>query len=266
MIITQGFEAVIIGAHNRNVLIIDGLQGPLEITASITGIDKFYRHSIKPFEGRVKFPVQGVSRQIYRKLLNYVDPFDYSADVVYANSAAYHFAAMMVVLYDGFSQVNMSARIINGALQIGDGVFDDYVGSVLTFLPCTAYVAPINQDPVAFNDTFCIEQGNVLTGNVLAANPVNSDYDYDGDTLSVTTFVVGSTSYTIGVDNFVATYGTIRIESSGALTYTPSPSFVGDFILNYTITDGNGGSDNAQVIITVKQVGLFADNFADNYE
>jgi hypothetical protein len=266
MIITQGFESSIIGSNNRNTLILDGVVGVLNISAALTGLSNVYEFKLIPFDGRVKLELEAITRQLYTKVVNYIDPFDYSGDVTYGTSSAYHFAAMSIVLLDDISQINLSCRVINGSLQIGDGLFTEYLGTALSHLPCPNYTPLANEDPIAFNDTFEGEQGGVISGNLIAANPLYVDYDPDGDPLNVTTFVVSGTSYSVGSLHTLPSIGTIQIDSSGDLTFTPNSLYVGSFNLNYTITDGNGGSDNAQVDIIIIEEGIYAEQYQTQYE
>ncbi len=93
--------------------------------------------------------------------------------------------------------------------------------------PCS----PINNDPIAINDTISVFNNNSITISVL-----NNDYDPDGDALLI---CVTSTQN-----------GLVTI-SGNVLIYTPNSEFVGTDSLTYTICDGNGGSAQATVYITV---------------
>ncbi|MDP2524432.1 cadherin-like domain-containing protein, partial [Neptunomonas phycophila] len=65
---------------------------------------------------------------------------------------------------------------------------------------------------------------------------LGNDTDPEGDTLSIT-----------GVSN--PTNGTVVLNADGTITFTPDADFVGEATYDYTITDGNGGTDTATVTI-----------------
>lgn len=95
-------------------------------------------------------------------------------------------------------------------------------------------VGPLNQPPVANDDSATVIRGGSVTVDVLS-----NDNDPDGDSLTITSHTNGS-------------HGTVSNNGNGTLTYThdgttghSSDSFT------YTISDGNGGSDTATVAITV---------------
>jgi hypothetical protein len=47
------------------------------------------------------------------------------------------------------------------------------------------------------------------------------------------------------------TGGTVTVNPDATLTFTPNPGFTGTVDFPYTISDGNGGTDTAQVVITI---------------
>ena len=112
---------------------------------------------------------------------------------------------------------------------VNDGVFDSAPGTV------TITVTPVNDAPVAVDDTATVpEDGTVTTGNVLL-----NDTDVEGDPLTVA-----------GVTNSV--FGATVIDNGdGTFTFTPRPDFFGTDWFDYIVSDGNGGSDQGTVAITV---------------
>ena len=100
----------------------------------------------------------------------------------------------------------------------------------------TVTVEPVNDDPVAEDDTASTDEDTAVTIDVLA-----NDADVDvADTLTVQ-------SVTDGADGTVANNGT-------DVTYTPDPNFSGTDTFTYVVSDGNGGSDTATVTVTVAAV------------
>jgi hypothetical protein len=96
----------------------------------------------------------------------------------------------------------------------------------------TVTVTGENDPPVAVNDTFSVDEDS--TANIL--NVTANDTDPDGDTLTVTAANASSGTAT---------------PSGGNVVYTPVANFVGQVTINYTISDGNGGTDSAIATVTV---------------
>ena len=96
----------------------------------------------------------------------------------------------------------------------------------------------LNDAPVAADDTFTTNEDVALTDSVLS-----NDSELDGDTLQVnTTPVVGPVN------------GTVGLNADGTFTYTPNANFFGSDTFTYEVTDGNGGTAQATVNITVGSV------------
>lgn len=95
---------------------------------------------------------------------------------------------------------------------------------------------PINQPPEPLNDLLETEQGNALTGNVLA-----NDSDPDGDLLSVAN--IGKLD--------TAELGAVEIAADGQFTYAPPGDFHGVDWFTYSVTDSHGEAASAMVSIDV---------------
>ncbi len=99
-------------------------------------------------------------------------------------------------------------------------------------------VVPVNDEPVASDDSASTAPGTPVTINVLA-----NDSDPDGDTLLV--------DWTWPASN-----GTVTINANGTVTYTPNPGFQGIDSFYYSIHDSPTGSsflsDSALVTVTVQ--------------
>ncbi len=109
-----------------------------------------------------------------------------------------------------------------------------------------------NDAPVAVNDVNTTPEDTPVSGNVLT-----NDSDPDGDALVVTQFLVDGdvTVYLPGDVATIAGVGTIVINSNGGYTFTPDPDYNGNIpTVTYTISDGNGGTDTADLNITVTPV------------
>ncbi len=98
-----------------------------------------------------------------------------------------------------------------------------------------------NPAPVAQNDSFSINEGQSLTGSVLANNGNGVDSDPDGDPLTVSP-VSGPA------------HGTLTLNTDGTFTYQPAAFFNGTDSFTYQISDGNGGVSTATVTIRIAAV------------
>ncbi len=96
----------------------------------------------------------------------------------------------------------------------------------------TITVNPVNDSPVAVDDTAQTAEETTMEVNVLA-----NDVDVDGDSLTIT--------------SASASHGGVIISETQTLVYTPQQNYFGSDIINYSISDGNGGTDSAQVMMTV---------------
>ena len=67
---------------------------------------------------------------------------------------------------------------------------------------------------------------------------LNNDTDADNDILEVS--------------SVNASFGEVIVNNNNTITYTPNLNYAGNDTINYGITDGQGGSDSAQVLVTVK--------------
>jgi VCBS repeat-containing protein len=96
----------------------------------------------------------------------------------------------------------------------------------------TVTVNAVNDGPVAADDAISTDSDTAITIDVLS-----NDSDIEGDSLNVTSATAGN--------------GTVSINVDGSLNYTANADFVGTDTISYEITDGNGGTAAASVIVTV---------------
>ncbi|WP_137823738.1 retention module-containing protein, partial [Pseudomonas sp. D(2018)] len=113
-------------------------------------------------------------------------------------------------------------------------IVDDGKGGTDTIV-VTIGVNPVNDAPVAANDgPTAVTEDTPATGNVLT-----NDSDSDGDTLTVTQFTVGGTTYTAGQTANLTGVGTLVINANGSYTFTPAPNYSGPVpTATYTVSDG----------------------------
>lgn len=120
-----------------------------------------------------------------------------------------------------------------------------------------------NANPIAQNDTATTKEGVSVTSNAFAndSDPNGNPLTITAATQGATTLVVnGSTPNTVsGVDsagNPVANAGTLVLNPNGTYTFVPAAGFTGTINpVTYTISDGNGGTDTANIYITVVGAG-----------
>ena len=124
----------------------------------------------------------------------------------------------------------------------------------------TIDVSAVNDAPVADNETNTATEGtNLNARNGGSDDVLIGDTDVENDNLTVTEIRIGSTegSGTSGsVGSFLnGTYGKLKIRSNGSYKYVPNDVLgateTGVDWFNYTVSDGNGGTDTATLKITV---------------
>lgn len=105
----------------------------------------------------------------------------------------------------------------------------------------TVTVTPVNDAPVAQNDTATTPEDTPATLDLLA-NDTDVDLAQEGDTLTITQ-VTG------------ALHGTTQVAPNGkTVLYTPAANWHGAETLTYTMQDAAGETDTAQVAMTVTPV------------
>jgi VCBS repeat-containing protein len=112
----------------------------------------------------------------------------------------------------------------------------------------TVNVTPVNDPPVAVNDTFITDE-NIPVSVTVKAN----DSDVEGNTLTITQ--VNGTNITAGGAAVTVTNGTVSLNAAGTqLTINPTSGYNGPASFTYAISDGNGGTATATVSGTVRPV------------
>ena len=92
-----------------------------------------------------------------------------------------------------------------------------------------------NPAPTAANDAATTAEDSPVRIVVLA-----NDVDPDGDPLSVVAANAG--------------HGSVVVNADGTLSYTPDRDFNGNDVIVYTISDGQGGTASASVLVTITPV------------
>ncbi|WP_049536111.1 Ig-like domain-containing protein, partial [Vibrio harveyi] len=136
-----------------------------------------------------------------------------------------------VAIVDG-KLVFTPAENFNGDATISYTISD---GQLTDDATVAVTVNPVNDAPVAVNDTVSTDEDTAVTIDVLA-----NDSDPENDTLTITAASVP------------AEQGTVTIVD-GKLEFTPAENFNGDATISYTISDGQL-TDDATVAVTVNSV------------
>ncbi|MFM7322811.1 MAG: Ig-like domain-containing protein, partial [Armatimonadota bacterium] len=113
--------------------------------------------------------------------------------------------------------------------KVNDGTVDSNIATV------SITVNPVNDNPVADDDTASTNEDLSVDIDVL-----DGDVDVDGDTLSIQS--VNDPAH--GSASIVA----------GKVRYTPDANWNGTETFDYTVSDGNGGTDTGTITVTVAPV------------
>ena len=113
---------------------------------------------------------------------------------------------------------------------VSDGNLEDASGTL------TITVTPVNDAPVAMDDTATILEDSTLT----SIDVISNDINVDGDSLTFTATTAGTGIIAVNADN-------------KSVDYTPAANFNGTEVITYTVSDGNF-NDNGTLTVTVKSV------------
>jgi len=119
-------------------------------------------------------------------------------------------------------------------------------------------ITPVNDAPVAADDAATVLEDGSVSGNVIngaGAEFAGQDTDIDGDSLTVTQFVIDGSTYEAGQTADMDGVGKLTIDANGDYSFTPATDYDGDVpTATYTVTDGNGGFDTADLAIDITPV------------
>ncbi len=160
-----------------------------------------------------------------------VNDSDVEGDALSIQSASVPSEQGSVDIVDG-KLVFTPAENFNGDAEITYTVTD---GQLTDEAKVTVTVTPVNDSPVAVDDTTSIQEDTAVTIDVLT-----NDTDVDGDKLSIESASVPKEQ------------GTVEVVD-GKLVFTPAENFNGDAEITYTVTDGEL-TDEAKVTVTVNPV------------
>ncbi len=133
----------------------------------------------------------------------------------------------------------------------------------------TITVSPINDVPVAVDDTNSTDEKSSVSGNVLS-----NDTDLDLDDLTVVE--INGEATQIGTEIILSAGGTVRLNTNGTYEFNPNGEF--DYLhtgettqvtFTYSITDGIANSNSATVTITIVGINdapVANDDLLDTYD
>lgn len=123
------------------------------------------------------------------------------------------------------------ARDFNGTDTFGYTACDP--GGLCSSGTVTVTVTPVNDPPVASDDTFATSTNTATT-----FDPTTNDQDPDGDTLTVSAVTQPAN-------------GTASIGGDGRVTYTPNNGYTGNDAFTYTVSDPGGLTATAVIRMVV---------------
>ncbi|NEQ50143.1 MAG: DUF4347 domain-containing protein [Leptolyngbya sp. SIO3F4] len=121
----------------------------------------------------------------------------------------------------------------------------------------------LNSNPNAVQDDVSTDEDTAFSGNVLVDNGRGADSDADGDALTVV--AVNGAATNVGTEISLAGGSLLTLNADGTFDFDPNGQFDelqnsnGLFtaaleIAEYTVSDGNGGTDTANVVFTINGV------------
>ena len=133
---------------------------------------------------------------------------------------------------------------LNGQVAFAYELFDgrDASGSTVTI-----DIAAVNDVPEAVDDTVALDEDTSAT-----FGPTGNDTDGDGDALAIS--VIGGQPASPG-GTVSLPEGDVTVGLDGrTLTFTPLANYNGTLVVPYSVTDGQGGSDEATITFEVAAV------------
>ncbi|MCA8883532.1 MAG: tandem-95 repeat protein [Rhodobacteraceae bacterium] len=159
-----------------------------------------------------------------------------------------------LVSYDPAGQFNA----LRAGQQASDSFFyqiSDGLGGFDT-ATVTVNITGVNDLPTAEDDDFAVAVDQLLSGNVLANNGNGADSDPDAGTVLAVNGVQGGIG--LGAPVATANGGLVTLQSDGSFSYDQNGQFSGlgngasaSDSFTYQLTDGDGGTDTATVMITI---------------
>ena len=123
---------------------------------------------------------------------------------------------------------------VSGSYEIRYRVSD--ASGAFSWSILTVEIESVNDPPGATDDTYSLDEDTNLKQNLL-------DNDTDPDSTSLTATLITSTSN-----------GSLTLGTDGEFSYTPDLNYNGSDSFRYRVSDGVGGTDGADVSLTINPV------------
>jgi VCBS repeat-containing protein len=136
-----------------------------------------------------------------------------------------------------------TARTITVDLQDEDSGVNFYLAAG------TKNITVNNVAPTARNNSYSTNANTPVSGNVITEG-TQLDSDPAGANDPLTVVAVNGNAAAVGTSVSTA-HGTVTVNADGSFSYTPTAGYSGPDNFTYTISDGDGGTDTANVGITV---------------
>ena len=168
------------------------------------------------------------------------------------------------LLSDGHTARFTPSENYHGTARFWFTVGDDVSTPVVTVGPMSVDidVIPVNDPPVAVDDTAATDEDSPLVVKKADLLANDTDVETTGLDPAGSASPLSITSFTNGA------HGTVIDNGDGTLTYTPEHGFSGADSFQYTVSDGDGGTAEGTVNITVNNLvditGLVFDDLNDD--
>ncbi|WP_233140062.1 Ig-like domain-containing protein, partial [Marivita geojedonensis] len=177
-------------------------------------------------------------------------------------SDTYHGDAGSDQVIFGATFASYTIEVVSGVLRVIDTAIDWVADTVewlafadqkLSWQAVADTAGAVNTPPVAANDAYSVTEGDLLSATDLLAN----DSDGDGGILSITSVNGQATGTTISL----ASGALVTVQADGSFDYDQNGAF--DSLnsgeqatdgFSYTVSDGQGGTDIADVSIVIDGV------------
>ncbi len=162
-----------------------------------------------------------------------VTTFEINGTTYNADSTAEIAGKGSIVINSDGSYTFTPAANFNGDFPLVTYTVSD--GSLTDTATLSINITAINDAPEAVDDAVTINENNVVLGNVL-----DNDSDVEGDTLTVTSFVIDGKTYAAGDIVNLPNIGVFVLTQSGSYSFTPAEGYSGVVPnVTYTVSDGS---------------------------
>jgi VCBS repeat-containing protein len=182
-----------------------------------------------------------------------------------------------IVIGSNYFQAGSNYQTVDVAIQRSNDAIAQIESLAPTAAGNTSNNLPVAEDNLAtvIKGVNGVDKGNLISDNDYMDNnqdTIHVDFDVDGHTLTVTK--INGIPIEEGV--FQGKYGTLKVERDGSYEYLLDENSAevqqlsADVIINdeftYTIDDGNGGMDEAKLIVKVRGSLTEGHDFSNEFE